>query len=110
MVDDPRRYAWSSHLVNSGIGEDILASPHQEYLALSDVPDLRFVRYRELFAGTDHDADVDAIRDATQGGLPLCGDQLRLGLAAEGRKVTREKPGPRAVTDEPQDAQLKIVL
>ena len=110
IVDDPRRYAWSSHLVNGGIGEDILATPHPEYLALADVPDVRFVRYRELFAGTDHEADADAIRDATQGGLPLCSDRLRLGLAAEGRKVTREKPGPRAAMDEPQEEQLKIVL
>lgn len=110
MVSSPRSYPWSSHAANLGLASDVLASPHAEYLALDENPERRYAMYQRIFEQMD-DGDVAAIRDATNGGLPLSGDTLRTRLVADGRKITREKPGPRPdTTSNDLQLQLKIVL
>lgn len=109
MVSNPRSYPWSSHVANLGLASDVLASPHAEYLALDEDPERRCAMYQRIFEEAANDRDVAAIRDATNGGLPLSGETLRTRLVADGRKVAREKPGPRSDVAS-DDLQLKIVL
>jgi putative transposase len=111
IVAHPDAYAWSSYAANSGFSSDPLISPHPEYLAVAGDPRLRHETYRQLFDETLDESVITAIRDATQGSLPLGSDSFKSGLVASGRKIERGRPGPRPANSESeQDAQLKIVL
>jgi putative transposase len=112
MVSDPRAYAWSSHAANSGTAIDVLASPHPEYIALADNPPRRCAAYRLLFDKTLSDSVIAAIRDATNGSLPLSSEALKAELAAGGRRIEHRRPGPRPAKDAAgqEVRQIKIVL
>jgi putative transposase len=112
MVDQALEYSWSSHAANLGVATDVLAAPHPEYLALAENSLGRYAAYRRLFDETLSDSVVTAIRDATNGSLPLSGESLKSELAAGGRKVEHQRPGPRPrqAKDDEDSLQLKIVL
>jgi putative transposase len=87
-------YRWSSHAGNTGAVHNKMLSPHAEYLALSDNEASRHAAYRQLFEQGDELAFLTAVRDATNGGYALIGDQLKSQLAANGeRRIERGKPG-----------------
>jgi putative transposase len=112
MVDHPRAYKWSSHAANTGLGADVLATPHAEYLALQVDSQRRCAAYREFFQNSLDGSIVSEIRDATHGSLPLGSEPFKAELAANGRKVERGRPGPRPTepVDTVEHVQLKIVL
>jgi putative transposase len=97
MVASADTYAWSSHNGNAGRSENRLLSPHAQYLALSERQAARLAAYRGLFDRADDPAFLAAIREATYGGLPLVGADLKAKIAAEmTRPLEHRRPGPKA--------------
>jgi putative transposase len=82
MVAHPRDYPWSSYRANAEPTPDPIVSPHATYAALGDCPSSRAAAYRELFACSPRETDIQEIRKATRGGY-------RIG-------ETRPPRGPRA--------------
>ena len=110
MVGSPGAYRWSSYAGNSGARRDVLLTPHPQYWALGLEEQTRFAAYAAL-CREDDDADfLAAIRDATEGGLALIGDELKSRLTAQGLRVDRAKPGrrPKADEEQPQNLELEI--
>jgi putative transposase len=105
MVPSADAYAWSSHNGNTGQVPNKLLVPHVEYLALSDRESARRTAYRSLFQQPDDPAFLAVIREATYGGLPLVGKELKAKLAAETtHPLEHRKPGPKAQTAPQHDA------
>jgi len=96
MVGHPGEYSWSSYAANTGEAEDVLVSPHIEYLALGDSVVGRRTKYQRMLDDAEDEDAVEAIRRSTNGGLPLAGESLRAELVAAGKKVEHSPPGPRA--------------
>src|SRR5438105_15049908 len=95
MVAAPLAYRWSSHAGNIGVQENRLLTPHSEYLALGAGLAYRQAACRALFEQGDEPLFVDAVRDATNGGYALVGEELKAKLAQAGvRHLERVKPGP----------------
>lgn len=95
MVASPSAYPWSSFKANAGEAEDPRLSAHPEYAALAFDAPARCAAYRG-FCLTDEEAGfVSAIREATNAGLPLVGDDLRSRLERSGHRIAAAKPGPR---------------
>ena len=95
MVSSPGDYAWSSYAGNAGMRDDALLAPHAEYAAITRGA------YRELVSGDDSET-VKAIRDATEAGFALIGDELKARLESHGARLERDRPGPRA--EAPRDS------
>lgn len=110
MVTHPRAYPWSSHSANTGDAVDPLASSHPEYVALGEDLHQRRAMYRQLFDSPLDQAAIDAIRNATNGSLPLASESFKSKLIADGRKVEHSRPGPRPANpkDGGDDLQLEI--
>jgi len=111
MVASPDAYCWSSYAGNSGARNDPLLSPHTEYLALSVDERTRRSAYAALCREAEEHEFLAAIRDATFGGLPLIGEELRSRLLAAGVRLERAKPGrrPEPTSDaEPPNLELAI--
>ena len=71
MVKHPSDYPWSSFNANAyGIGSE-LVTPHPVYEALGSVLRDRLIAYQRLFIDDLPDADVRAIRLATQAGFAV---------------------------------------
>ena len=106
LVPHPRAYTWSSHAVNVGLQSDPLVSPHPEFIALAEGGLQRCSAYRYLFADVLDQSTVAAIRDATNGSLPLASESFKTQLSARGCKIEHRKPGRRSsqvgVDDESQ--------
>jgi len=99
MVPSASAYRWSSHNGNAGRASNQLLTRHAEYLALAADETSRHAAYRGLFAVGDEPAFLAAIRDATNGGFALVGEQLKSMLPADTqRRLERRPPGPRAKT------------
>jgi putative transposase len=97
MVNHPAGYFWSSYAANSGGQNDPFVAEHPEFTALSGEAEKRQSAYRGLFDGTIDAALLQAIREATNGGLPLASDDFKKSvLAPMGWKIGPGKPGPRA--------------
>lgn len=96
MVCCPSDYAWSSFRANSGQAEDGSLTEHAEYTALAFDASCRRASYLSFCTGDEDTAFVSALREATDTGLPLVGNALHARLVADGRRVQREKPGPRS--------------
>jgi len=97
MVASPSDYRWSSHKGNSGLAPNELLTPHPEYQALAVDERARHAAYRGLFTAGDDPAFLIAVRDATNGGFALVGEQLKSMLPAGARKrLERRPPGPAA--------------
>ena len=94
MVPAAAMYEWSSHNANAGRVSDPALSPHIEYLALSSEPPARCAAYEQLFQADDDPQLLAEIRDATNGGYPLLGEQLKASLAIPKCRLQRRKPGP----------------
>jgi len=97
IVASPSTYRWSSHNGNSGLAPNELLTPHPEYLALAIDESARHAAYRNLFAAGDDPAFLTAVREATNGGYALVGEQLKSTLPAATRlRLERRPPGPAA--------------
>lgn len=95
MVTSVCAYRWSSHNGNAGHTSNKMLTPHPEYLALGAEEGSRHSAYQGLFAAADDPAFLAAIRDATNGGFALIGDELKARLPADVlRRLQRKPPGP----------------
>jgi putative transposase len=114
MVSSVAAYRWSSYNGNVGRAANMLLTPHPEYLALATTDERRYTAYRELCAADDDPAFLAAIRDATNGGFALIGEQLKSTLPADQqRRLERKPPGPPAKSNAASDrahAQLEFEL
>jgi len=82
MVQGPGDYPWSSYRRNaSGAAEPSLA-PHPVDCALDEGEQARRARYRDLFGEEIPDAELTAIRDATNGGFALGTDRFQRPIAS----------------------------
>jgi putative transposase len=105
MTDHPAGYLWSSFAINAGMRSDPLVHPHSEYLALAQVDSVRYAAYRALFESEFDESLLEAIRDATNGGLPLASEELKARMQVpKGARIERGRPGPKA--EEPQATYL----
>ena len=95
MVSTASAYPWSSYAGNAGILENNLLTPHAEYLALADGKQARQAAHRALFDRAPDAEFVAALREATEGGYALVGDELKARLVAQGHRVEPSKPGPK---------------
>jgi putative transposase len=96
MVASPCAYRWSSYNGNAGTVQNKLLAAHAEYLALAVDDASRHCAYQGLFAEGDDPAFLTVVREATNGGFPLLGNELKSQLAATtDRRLERSKPGPR---------------
>ena len=89
MVSAAAEYPWSSYAGNAGLRDDALLTPHAEYLAVTRAD------YRDLVSAGDVDT-TKAIREATEAGFALVGDELKVRLESQGARLERYRPGPRA--------------
>jgi putative transposase len=97
MVERPEAYPWSSYGGNAGRALDQLLTAHAEYLALGMNEKSRERAYQLMLREADEPSFLAAIRDATNGGVPLVGDALKAKLQADtGRRLEHRKPGPPA--------------
>ena len=109
MVSGAAAYPWSSYAGNAGLLENNLLTPHAEYLALAEGKQARHAAHRALFDGAADTESVAALREATEGGYALVGDELKSRLMAEGYRVEPSKPGPKtapAAQSEPVSGEL----
>lgn len=110
MVSSPDAYRWSSYAGNSGARDDPLLTPHPEYLAIAGEERTRCTAYVVLCRETEEPDFLAAIRDATFGGLPLIGDELKSRLVARGVRLERAKPGPRGEADGAEPPNLELTF
>lgn len=95
MVPSVASYRWSSFQGNAGGALNKLLTPHAEYVALATGDEARYCAYRELLDAADDPGFLAAIREATEGGLALVSERLRVQLEAQtGRRLEHKKPGP----------------
>jgi putative transposase len=99
MVESPSAYPWSSFKANAGEPEDARLSEHPEYAALGLDRPARRAAYRRFCLADEEAGFVSAIREATNTGLPLVGNELRAQLERSGHRVAAAKPGPRGKPD-----------
>lgn len=95
MVGAACAYPWSSYGSNAGLLENNLLTPHAEYLALGEDKQARQDAYRSLFDRAPNAEVVAALREATEGGYAVIGDELKCRLIAQGHRVEPSKPGPK---------------
>ena len=110
MVPTPSGYRWSSYHANTGCMPSSLLVPHAEYAGLALDGSGRLGAYLGLFAGAEDASFLAAIRDATDGGYALLGDEMKARLAACGRRLERGKPGRRARADDPPMDEVTLQL
>lgn len=111
MVDCPAAYKWSSYEGNAGQTEDPLLTPHGELLALGEAVTPRRAAYRRLFAESDDPDILAEVRDATNGGFPLLGPELKARVAASvDRPLERRRRGPRRSPDAASEDGLSAEL
>lgn len=93
IVPRPEDYAWSSYAANSGVRIDPIVSPHAEILALAPSA------YTRLLMEAVDAEFLGEIREATNGGYPLGGEEFKSTLS--GRKLIRGRSGrpPKADAD-----------
>ena len=93
MVTSPAHWPWSSFHCNAlGVPDEGIA-PHPVYQQLGHDPDTRWSAYRRMFAQALSDADLESIREATRGGLPVGSEAFRLRVA--------DRLGPAAMPGSP---------
>ena len=110
IVRAPADYRWSSHVANIGQASSTFLTPHAEYLALGSGDGTPWKAYQSLFSKDDEPGFLAALRDATNGGFALAGEQLRSTLPANlQQRLTRRPSGPRPGT-QPQTHQVPLEL
>jgi putative transposase len=95
MVSSPGAYRWSSYAGNSGARADTLLTHHAEYHALAIDEANRYRAYAAFLRQEEDEDFLSAIRDATNGGYPLVGEELKARLVMTGSRIERGRPGPR---------------
>jgi putative transposase len=95
MVDAPAAHAWSSYSGNAALRRDPLLTPHPEYVALGLSNASRQHAYRQLLGVADEDGFLKSVREATDGGFPLIGDEFKARLEQAGVRLEPGKRGPR---------------
>jgi len=106
MVSSPAAYRWSSYQGNAASVLNRLLTPHVEYLALGNDECMRWPAYRQMLDVVDDPNFLTAIRDATNAGLALVDDALKVKLQTDtGRRLEHKKPGP-APASEPANVEL----
>lgn len=90
MVQRPADYRWSSHHANARGAPDTLVTAHELYYRLGRSKRERERAYRELFRAQLSNADVEAIREATNKSWALGNDNFR--QRVEGLSARRSAP------------------
>ncbi|MCC6193056.1 MAG: transposase [Burkholderiales bacterium] len=99
----PADYPWSSFGTNACGTHDPLVTPHPVYFGLDRDERVRSRRYQELFGSALPEADIAAIRDATQNGWAAGSAAFRKRVTAFARRSERLPKGPkRAVKSVPE--------
>lgn len=93
IVSHARQYRWSSYRRNAEGRDDVLIMPHASYERLGDTSVVRQTFYRALFQAPLDATLVDDIRNSTNKGWLLGGDEFRERLAAVLNR--RAQPLPR---------------
>lgn len=90
MVAAAGHYTWSSHRENAtGMPRGFL-TPHERYMAYGMTPPERSHAYLEWVHGTPSDKELQALRDAVNGGFPLGSPEFLQRIAARfQRRVVR---------------------
>lgn len=79
LVSGPEQYRWSSYRTNAlGIPSDLI-TPHSEWLELGSRDVIRRRAYRTLFEQNPVQHELEAIREALQGGRPVGGKEILKG-------------------------------
>lgn len=110
MAQQGSDYPWSSHRANALGGDDPSLTPHIEYTALGIDRTARLAAYRDFCSAQEQAGFLSAIREATHGGYPLVATDLRSQLQANGCRVARAKPGPRAKAGDVEKASGELEL
>ena len=84
-------YQWSSHRANMSGGHDSLVTPHQRYVALGADEFTRRREYGALFGEAVDESTLQHIRDRTNRGWALGGDQFCETLAASATRPVRPR-------------------
>jgi len=98
MVPTPAAHPWSSYAGNSRSRIDPLLTPHVEYEALSAAS------YRGMLSASDDAQFLRTVRQSTEAGYPLVGEQLRKKLEAAGIRLEAGRPGPRPLPSEDKES------
>ena len=77
MVNDPAEYPWSSYHFNALGKENSLLTPHSVYKTLGVGEISSRTKYRALFSKHIPNADIEAIRNATNKAWVLGNDRFR---------------------------------
>src|SRR5690349_2960779 len=93
MVEAPWAHPWSSYAGNAALRADPLLTPHPEFLALGLNDASRQRAYQQLLGIADDPGFLKSVREATEGGLPLVGDELKSRLEQAGARLEPGKPG-----------------
>lgn len=94
MVLHPKDYRWSSYAVNAGGMSDTIVTPHKHYLSLAPSTAARLEAYRALVAEAMTEADIKAIRSATNGNFVLGNNRFQREIEkALGQRTRPGKPG-----------------
>ena len=89
MVESPGDYTWSSYQAN-GLELPIkLCTPHPVYLSLGATATERAKVYRGLFLGSLDVITLKQVREATNRGMVLGGDQIQARSSTPGRAAYR---------------------
>jgi putative transposase len=91
LVSLPAEWRWSSFRNNGDGQSDALVRPHALYLALGDTSSNRREAYRALFAAPLPQHVIDAIRRATNKGVPLAFDDSASDLERRLARLSRAK-------------------
>jgi putative transposase len=105
MVDAPGAHPWSSYAGNAALRTDPLLAPHPEYLALGLNDSSRQRAYQQLLGVADDDGFLKSVREATDGGFALVGEELKTRLEQAGARLEPDKRGPRMTGESCRDAE-----
>jgi REP-associated tyrosine transposase len=89
MVPCPDEYHWSSYRANALGAADALVEQHPAFVQLAPSIADRRAAYRDLFRYSISNADLSAIRDATQNAWALGGPAFQDKTAASSRRAQR---------------------
>lgn len=92
MVSHPREYPWSSYRCHADGEADALVTDHALYRALGEPAEARQAAYRALFNSCLNEADVIAIREATNKAWVLGGERFKKEISAVAERRVQPLP------------------
>lgn len=94
MVQQPSEYVWSSYAIHALGKSSELWSPHSLYLALSNIPQERQAKYRDLFKHQVEGELLEEIRQEVNKGMALGNARFKADIERlTGRRMTTNKSG-----------------